>query len=112
MNENETRLNTIKNYLTMIESLSNQQAIYEKESDNWLKIEHNLVEIECQLFNELLLFDYNETEYFFKEVPILSLLALHLWKYFDKPDFMNEITLLNESAIVLIGIFGNTIKNS
>lgn len=106
----EKQLKICKDYLTMIDSLTNQQSIYEKNSVEWLKIEHNIVEIECKLFNELLLFDFNETEYLFNEISILSILALHLFKYFNMPEFMNEITLLSPGAIILIGIFGNAVK--
>lgn len=106
----QKRLKLCKDYLMMIDSLSNQQAIYAKNTKNWLKVEHNIVEIECKLFNELLLFDFKDTEFMFNELPILSILALHLFKYFDMPEFMNEITLLSPGAILLIGMLGNTFK--
>lgn len=107
----QNRLKICKDYLMMIESLTNKQAIYAKNSKNWLKVEHNIVEIECKLFNELLLFDFQETEFMFNELPILSILGLHLFKYFDMPEFQNEISLLSPGAILLIRLLDNSIKN-
>jgi hypothetical protein len=101
-----------KEHLMMINSLSNQQAAYSKHTEEWEKIEHNLIELECKLYNELLLLEIEEVEYLFEELPVLSMLGLHLFKYFGKPEYSKEITLLSESAILLIGILGNAIKTS
>lgn len=96
--------NMIQTYCEMINSLTEQQTVYNKDSADWLALEKKLVELECKLFNNLVLLELNETEYLFKQIAILPLLALHLYKYFDNKNFETEISVLNDQAKLLINL--------
>ena len=92
----------IKTLCEMINSLTEQQAIYEKDTKEWNSLEQKLVEIECKLFNNLVLMELNETEYLFEQLPILPLLAIHIYKYFNNDQYKDIISILNEQSKLLI----------
>lgn len=98
----EEILHEVLNYCEMINSLTEQQVNYTQYTKEWTDLEHKLVELECKLFNNLLLLEMDATEYLFEEMPVLPMLGIHLHKYFENINYLNEIQLLEERSKMFI----------
>ena len=60
-------------YCQMINSLTEMQSDYERNSNDWLKLERKIVEIECSLFNDVLELDVEIVEIIFQQLPIIPM---------------------------------------
>lgn len=108
MNENnDKKYNELFNQIKMINSLSEQQSILEKDSAGWNALEKHLVEEECKLFNDLVKLELDEVEFLFQNLSILPMLGLHLYKCMFTINNTIVNDLLSEESKKFISIMWN-----
>lgn len=107
MNNNNKKYDELFNQIKMINSLSEQQSSLVKDSVGWNTLEKHLIEEECKLFNDLISLELAEVEYLFKNLQILPMLGIHLYKCMFTVNYTIINDLLTEEAKKFITIMWN-----
>ena len=96
-----------------INILSTKQSEYLEDSSEWHKLEKALVELECQIINDIVSNTVNESDtavikqYKTELIASLPIISLHILKYFNDEyyaDYSEILSILTEESIELLNI--------
>ena len=79
-------------YCIMLDTLYNQQNQYEKK----------IIELECKIFNELILLKNEDKFFLYSQLPILPIIGVHLYQVLQQPQNKDFKGLLKKETISLL----------
>ena len=89
-------------YCIMLDTLYNQQNQYEKKSEEWNILEKKIIELECKIFNELILLKNEDKFFLYSQLPILPIIGVHLYQVLQQPQHKDFKGLLKKETISLL----------